>query len=97
MEMDFFLDYPNGFSADGVRTLISPDGKTLHRFGEPRAEAVTFSSDSERLYGIRVEQDHNYLFSIAIASWQEKIIGEISKDFTPRSNIRPGLRLSLSA
>jgi Tol biopolymer transport system component len=91
-----FLDHPNGLNADGVRTLISADGKTLRRFGEPKAEAVTFSSDSQRLYGIRVEQDHNYLFSIDIVTGQEKIVGEISKDFTPRSNISPGLRLSLS-
>lgn len=91
-----FLDHPNGVTAEGTRTLISPDGKTLRVYGEPKAEAVTFSSDSRLLYGIRVEQDHSRFFSIDIATGQEKIIGEISKDFTPRSYVSPGVRLSLS-
>lgn len=64
--------------------------------GESKALDLTFSSDSRRVYGVRPDQDHNYLFSVDVAGGQEKIIGDIGKDFTPRSNLTPGLRLSLS-
>jgi Tol biopolymer transport system component len=82
---------------DGVGwNLISPDGKTLRSLGEPKAIQMTFSADSKLLYGIRVEADRSVLFSIDSATKEEKIIGEISKDFTPSSYITPGIRLSLS-
>lgn len=77
-------------------TLISPDGKTVRNFGEPRASEMTFSSDSKLLYGIRVEADRRTLFSLEIATKRVKTIGEISKDYSPASYNNPGLRLSLS-
>jgi hypothetical protein len=48
----------------GSWNLISPDGKALHSLvavngGEPNAQALTSSSDSQRQYGIRVAQDHS--------------------------------------
>jgi hypothetical protein len=57
---------------------------------------MTFSADSKRLYGIRVDPDRRTLFSIDIATKEEKTIGEIGKDFTPASYSNPGIRLSLS-
>src|SRR5580658_10297199 len=51
-----FIDARGG-SASAVWTLISPDGKTLRGYGEPNAIQMTFSADSKRLYGIRVEPD----------------------------------------
>jgi eukaryotic-like serine/threonine-protein kinase len=86
-----FLDGPNG----GGWTLISPDGKTSKTYG-PDALQLTFSADSKLLYGIRAGRDHCTLFSLDIATRQEKIIGEIPKDFTPYSYNNPGIRLSLS-
>jgi serine/threonine protein kinase/Tol biopolymer transport system component len=80
----------------GGWTLISPDGKTVHTFGEPKAVQTTFSADSKRLYGVRVDQDRNTLFSLDIATKEEKTIGDIGKDFTPASYSNPGVRLSLS-
>jgi eukaryotic-like serine/threonine-protein kinase len=77
-------------------TLISPDGKTLRSLGEPKAIEMTFSADSKRLYGIRVEPDRRTLFSLDIATKEVKTIGEIGKDFTPSSYNNPGIRLSLS-
>lgn len=77
-------------------TLSSPDGKTLLSFGEPHTIAMTFSADSKRLYGIRVEPDRRTLYSLDIAGKQTKKIGEISKDFVPSSYNNPGIRLSLS-
>ena len=56
---------------------------------------MTFSADSKRLYGIRVEPDRRTLFSLDIAK-EVKTIGEISKDFTPLSYSNPGIRLNLS-
>jgi eukaryotic-like serine/threonine-protein kinase len=77
-------------------SLISPDGKTLRSYGEPHTVEMTFSADSKRLYGIRVEPDRRTLFSLDIATKEVKTIGEIGKDFTPSSYSNPGVRLSLS-
>jgi Tol biopolymer transport system component/predicted Ser/Thr protein kinase len=90
-----YYDKPDG-TAEETWTLISPDGKTHRNVGESKAVALTFSADSRRLYGIRPENDHNYLFSVEIASRQEKVIGDIGKDFTPGSDLNPGIRLTLS-
>jgi Tol biopolymer transport system component len=88
-----FIDARN---ANAGWTLSSPDGKTLRSFGEPNTVEMTFSADSRRLYGIRVESDRRTLFSLDIATKETKTIGEISKDFTPASYNNPGIRLSLS-
>jgi eukaryotic-like serine/threonine-protein kinase len=80
----------------GGWTLMSPDGKAVRTYGEPLAVQMTFSADSKLLYGIRVEPDRRTLFSIDIATKQEKTIGEIARDFTPVSYSNPGIRLSLS-
>jgi hypothetical protein len=45
---------------------------------------------------VRVEGDRRTLFALEIATKEVKTIGEISKDFTPLSFNRPGIRLSLS-
>jgi Tol biopolymer transport system component len=90
-----FIDARGGGAGAGW-TLISPDGKTVRSYGEPNAIAMTFSGDSKRLYGIRVEADRRTLFSLEIATKEVKTIGEISKDFTPSSYNNPGIRLSLS-
>ena len=78
-------------------TLSSPDGKTLRSYGEPNTIEMTFSADSKRLYGIRVEPDRRTLFSLDIATKEVRTIGEISKDFVPSSYNNPGVRLSLSS
>src|SRR5262249_10217875 len=57
---------------------------------------MTFSADSKRLYGIRVESDRRTLFSLDIGTKEVKTIGEIGRDFTPSSYNNPGIRLSLS-
>jgi Tol biopolymer transport system component len=77
-------------------SLISPDGKTVRSYGEPKTIDMTFSADSKRLYGIRVEPDRRTLYSLDIATKGVKTIGEISKDFQPSSYSNPGIRLSLS-
>ena len=80
----------------GGWSIISPDGKTIRSYGEPSTIQMTFSPDSKRLYGIRVEPDRCILYSLDIATKEEKIIGDISKDFTPSSYSNPGIRLSVS-
>jgi len=83
--------------AEGVGwSLISPDGKTVRSYGESKTGQMTFSADSKKLYGIRVEPDRCILYSLDIATKEEKIIGDIAKDFTPASYSNPGIRLSLS-
>jgi TolB protein len=81
---------------DAGWSIVSPDGKTVRSYGEPDTVQMTFSSDSKRLYGIRVEADRCILYSLDIATKEMKTIGEISKDFTPVSYSNPGIRLSLS-
>jgi Tol biopolymer transport system component len=76
--------------------VISPDGKTVRSFNEPSTVQMTFSPDSKHLYGIRVEPDKCILYSLDIATKEEKVIGDISRDFTPVSYSNPGIRLSLS-
>ncbi|HYL75076.1 MAG TPA: protein kinase [Bryobacteraceae bacterium] len=90
-----FMDARGG-SAGQSWALISPDGKTLRNYGEPHTVEMTFSADSKRLFGIRVEPDRRTLFSLDIATKEVKTIGEIGKDFTPSSYNNPGVRLSLS-
>jgi Tol biopolymer transport system component len=80
----------------GGWALISPDGKSQRPIGEPKAVAMTFSADSRKLYGIRVDQGKNTLFSFDLAANESKTIGEIARDFTPASFDNPGMRLSLS-
>jgi eukaryotic-like serine/threonine-protein kinase len=77
-------------------SLISPDGKTVRKVGQPKAIQITFSADSKLLYGIRLDKDRQTLFSIDVATNAEKIIGDVGKDFTPESYVSPGVRLSLS-
>jgi Tol biopolymer transport system component len=81
---------------DGGWGLISPDGKSQRSIGEPKTPALVFSADSKKLYGIRVDQAKNELFSLDLATNVAKAIGEIPPDFTPVSFDSPGLRFTLS-
>jgi Tol biopolymer transport system component len=77
-------------------TLISTDGKTERALGLSDAIEMTFSSDSSRLFGIQPEQGRARLFSLDLATMKAKTIGELARDFVPRSSVRPGMRLSLA-
>jgi serine/threonine protein kinase len=76
--------------------LVSPDGKTVRDLGSFRADGCTFSSDARLLYCLRFETDHEVLFSIDLASAAVKTIGQFDADFRPRSNLSPGIRISLA-
>jgi TolB protein len=91
-----WIKFIDGCAPGAGWTLRSPDGKTQRSFGEPNTVEMTFSADSKRLYGIRMEPNRRTLFSIDIATKEVKTIGEIGKDFTPASYSNPGVRLSLS-
>jgi len=91
-----WIKFVDARNPDAGWTLSSPDGKTLRSYGEPNTIEMTFSADSKRLYGVRVEADRRTLFALDIATKEAKTIAEISKDFTPLSFNRPGIRLSLS-
>jgi Tol biopolymer transport system component len=90
-----WISFLDGFTGAGW-TLISPDGKTVRTYGELNTVQVTFSADSKRLYGVRVEKDQPILFSIDIATKETKTIGDLGRDFIPSSYSNPGIRLSLS-
>ena len=91
-----WIKFVDGRTAGAGWTLASPDGKTLRSYGELHTIDMTFSADSKRLYGVRMEPDRRTLFSLDIATKEVNTIGEISKDFTPSSYSNPGIRLSLS-
>ena len=101
-----FFEQREGDPVGGSWKLISADGKTVRSLagangGKLPAASLAFSRDSQHLYGIRSEQDHNYLFSIDIPAGnvensREKIIGDVGKDFSPKSYLTPGVRFSLS-
>jgi eukaryotic-like serine/threonine-protein kinase len=77
-------------------TFMSPDGKAKQTIGSFDAVEMTFSKDSHRLYGIREENGRAHLFSLDLATRQQKDIGDLAKDFVPSSYLSPGMRLSLS-
>jgi TolB protein len=91
-----WIKFIDGRSDAAGWSLSSPDGKTLRSYGEPHTVEMTFSADSKRLYGIRVEADRRTLYSLDIATREVKTIGEIGRDFAPASYSNPGVRLSLS-
>lgn len=90
-----WISFP-GRKAAGNWTLLSPDGKLSRAYSAPGTVAMTFSADSKLLYGIRTDREHRYLYSYDPAARREKVIGDIGQDFTPRSYLNPGIRLSLS-
>ena len=55
--------------------LVSPDGQTTKALGDPRTPAYVFSQDGKLLYGLRLENDRQVLYSIEIATGAEKVIG----------------------
>ncbi len=83
-------------SEPGTWALISPDGKNKRDLGKIATQHLTFSKDGKTLYGIRAEGDHEYLFSLTIATGQMKTIGDVGSEFAPRSYLNPGIRFSLS-
>jgi serine/threonine protein kinase len=83
-------------SAPGSWSLISPDGKEKRELGKIATQHLTFSKDGKTLYGIRAEGEHQYLFSLTIATGQMKTIGDVGSEFAPRSYISPGVRFSVS-
>jgi len=83
-------------SAPGTWALISPDGKDKRDLGKIATRHLTFSKDGKTLYGIRAEGEHQYLFSLTIATGQMKTIRDVGSEFAPRSYVNPGIRFSLS-
>ncbi len=76
--------------------LISPDGKTTRPLGDKGSPYYMFSSDGKLVYGIRSARDSNELFSLNIATGAEKVLGNLGKDFTPSSDLNPGIRFSMA-
>jgi Tol biopolymer transport system component len=84
------------FMDDDGWHLISPDGKTIKNLGKITTSHLTFSLDGKKLYGLREENQHQYLFSMDTAGGPLKTIAEIGKDYAPRTNSSPGYRLSVA-
>ena len=78
--------------------LISPDGKTVRDLGIRNEYFLTFSRDGKKLFGMRSEGDHKVLYSLDVNGdkGSMKTIAEIGRDYTPRTNLNPGYRLSVA-
>ncbi len=78
--------------------LISPDGKKVHDIGKISAGHLAFSLDGKKLFGIRHDKEHQYLFSLDVNgdSSALKTIADIGQDYAPASNLNPGYRLSVA-
>ncbi len=80
-------------AAEIMAAIIREDAAPL-----PASAPAPFRWIVERLllYGIRAEGEHQYLFSLAIATGQMKTIGDVGSEFAPRSYLNPGIRFSVS-
>ncbi len=76
--------------------LISPDGHASRTIGKIDTQHLTFSKDGKRLYGIRAEGEHQFLFSMDLATLRATTIQDLGKDAAPRSGLNPGIRFSLA-
>jgi eukaryotic-like serine/threonine-protein kinase len=76
--------------------LISPDGHDSRTIGKIDTQHLTFSKDGKRLYGIRAEGEHQFLFSMDLATLQVKTIRDLGQDAAPRSGVNPGIRFSVA-
>lgn len=88
-----WITYP---SAPDAWSLISPDGKDKRNLGKIATQHLTFSREGKTLYGIRAEGEHQYLFSLTIATGQMKTIGDVGSEFATRSYLNPRVRFSVS-
>jgi len=71
-------------------------GMTFFLPGLFRLGSHMFSADGKLVYGIRSDGKRNMLFSVDIATGVEKVLGDLGKDFSPSTNLRPGIRFSLA-
>jgi serine/threonine protein kinase len=76
--------------------LISPDGKASKVLGDLHTPYLMFSADGKPVYGLHDDREKLLLFSLDIAIGNEKIIGDVGKEFHPRSNLNPSTRFSLA-
>ena len=54
------------------------------------------SPDGKLVYGIRPGDSGETLFSLDVATGAEKIVGNMAKEYFPRSNLNPTTRFSLA-
>jgi Tol biopolymer transport system component len=76
--------------------LISPDGKTMRQVGDINTPFLMFSRDGKKLFGIRDDPGHDYLFSFDLATNQVSTIKDLGKDMRPASFLNPAIRFTLS-
>jgi hypothetical protein len=78
--------------------LISPDGKTVRNLGKIQVNYLAFSLDGKKLFGIRRENEHQYLFSVDAngGTASLKTVADVGKDYAPASGRNPGYRLSIA-
>jgi Tol biopolymer transport system component len=77
-------------------SLISPDGKMVRSLGNLNTDGCAFSRDGRLLYCMRLDNDHETLFSMDLSGKNQKEIGRLDADFRPASSLGPAIRLSLS-
>src|SRR5207302_357298 len=76
--------------------LLTPEGALIRTLGDHHSRNFAFSRDGKLLYGLREEGARELLFSVDVATGAEKVIGDVGRDFAPKSNFRPGIRFSVA-
>jgi len=76
--------------------LYSADGKTVRPLGEHHSEGYVFAPDGKRLYGLRPSGGGEELFRVDVSTGAEQAIGDVGKDYRPKSDLNPSIRLSLA-
>ena len=94
------------FRDDQGWNLISPDGKTARSLGKIPTQSFAFSKDGRLLYGILAVSsysdlrfrsgDRAILFSLDLATLQQKVIRDLGPDLIAKSNFGPGIRFTLT-
>jgi Tol biopolymer transport system component len=87
---------PDGNWICYAEQLISSDGQKTRPLPKMHSSTYMFSSDGKGLYGIRQDGERQLLFFIDLATEQERVVGDLGKEFPPGSSFAPGIRFSLA-
>ena len=76
--------------------MISPSTREVRSLGKIDTLNLAFSKDSKRVYGIRGDDDRQYLFYMDLATLSTKNIRELRREDWPQTTMFPGHRLSMA-
>jgi eukaryotic-like serine/threonine-protein kinase len=84
------------FKDENGEALLSPDGRTEKRLGKLDTEALGFSKDGKKLYGIHSVDGHVQLFSVDSATGKVTVIKGLGDEWEPDDDLFPAIRYSMA-